>query len=427
MAQLKAVVFSLRNVFFDEEVRRIDETQIAKLINLILHLSSKGIRVILHSNDRWSYTSNDERTIADYLSERTGQDVKYYNKVDFPQMPGKPKKEAIPFILNHENLLANEIIYVGCNDNDWRACINANILFVKANWIKPDSEIPYGFSFDDMAALARFIDICCIQANENELISYKDDYIEFYTLSPFSTFKPSFQAYSDSARSTAKRLTHSAEPDFWLMLLIAKIYFSGLYTEIDRIVTFPGHQPGHGSAVMDEALDVFSKCFRLAYLHDSLVRHTASTKSQTARTTGNTHLLGIYNHLNTLYLTLNPFKFGNIKRYQTNPYKGKTVLLLDDIATAGFSFDAASLLLKRAGAKRVICFSWLKTINTDLRVSMAALPENYPMGIPVLNAQELFPNPAPKTIPYSSIITSNSTGNDMAILFQDFLDWDEAI
>ena len=76
MAQLKAVVFSLRNVFFDEDLKRIDEVQIAKLINLILHLSKKGIRVILHSNDRWSYTANDERTIADVLSERTGQTVK---------------------------------------------------------------------------------------------------------------------------------------------------------------------------------------------------------------------------------------------------------------------------------------------------------------------------------------------------------------
>src|SRR5690606_17923857 len=118
------------------------------------------------------------------------------------------------------------------------------------------------------------------QANQNDLINYKDEHIEYYTLSPFSTYKPQFEAYSASARSTAKKLTQDTEPDFWLMLLIAKIYFSGLYQEIQTIIAFPGHKPGFGNAVMDEALDVFAKCFRMSYLHNALVRHTQSIKSQ---------------------------------------------------------------------------------------------------------------------------------------------------
>ncbi|TMS47689.1 MULTISPECIES: hypothetical protein [Acinetobacter] len=427
MAQLQAVVFSLRNVFFNDADRNIDLQLIGRLIKLIKHLAKKGIKVILHSNDRWYMRRDRQITVADHLSQITGENISYYNTDDFPAMPRKPRAEAIPYILNNEGLAPNEIIYVGCNANDWRACINAKILFIKATWIKSDAEIPYGFSFDDMAALARFIDICCIQANQNDLINYKDEHIEYYTLSPFSTYKPQFEAYSASARSTAKKLTQDAEPDFWLMLLIAKIYFSGLYQEIQTIIAFPGHKIGFGNTVMDEALDVFAKCFRMSYLHNALVRHTQSIKSQTARNQGQSETLGIYNHLNTLMLNRNPIKFGTTKPLVGNPYKGKTILLIDDIATAGYSLDAASLLLKRANAKRVVCFSWLKTINTALQISRQPLPPAYPVFTAINDANRLYPAPNQVYINYQSIMSSAVIGYEMSKLFADFINWDEDI
>lgn len=426
MAQLKSVIFSLRNVFFNEEERKFDNEQLKILVNLIKHLAKKGISVILHSNKCWFMTV-DNITIADYLSELSDQEIKYYNKDDYPLMPSKPRADAIPFILSLENLEPNEIIYVGFNNNDWKACVNSKILFVKANWIKNGDEIPYGFSFDDIAALARFIDICCIQANIHDLISYRDEYIEFYTLSPFSTYKTAFQAYSTSARSTAKKLTHFEEPDFWLMLLIAKIYFSGLYSQINTIITFPGHQPGFGNPIMDEALNVFSKCFRLAYLNNALYRHTTSIKSQTARIQGNQDQLGVYNHLNTLHLNQHPQKYGTPKPLKNNPYKDKTILLIDDIATAGYSFDAACLLLKRAGAKRVICFSWLKTINTSFKISRSPLPLSYPLYSSITNSEDFFSDPDTLEIEYNSIMNSSTAGHEMSKLFENFLTWDETI
>lgn len=427
MANLKAVVFSLRNVFFVEEEKRFDEKKIEQLIKLIKHLAKQGIKVILHSNDRWYMLQHGNITIAQYLSSITGERISYYNKSDFPAMPKKPKADAIPFILDQENLKPNEIIYVGCNRNDWQACINAKILFIKANWLKPDMEIPYGFSFDDIAALARFIDICCIKANTHNLISYIDNDVEFYTLSLYSTYKYQFQAYSASARSTAKKLTQDAEPDFWLMLFISKIYFSGLYREIQTIIAFPGHEVGYGNTVMDETLDIFAKCFRLSYLHDAIIRHTKSVKSQTARTQGNANLLGIYNHLNTLYLNLHPRKYGSNVQLKGNPYKGKNILLVDDIATSGYSFDAAKLLLEKAGASKVICFSWLKTINTPLNISTEPLSKDYNVYSPIRNAQNYYADSKPKQIAFNAIIPSHDIGYEMTRLFTDFLQWNEDI
>ena len=74
MAQLKAVVFSLRNVFFNDQDRQLNEDQLKILINLIIHLAHKGVRVILHSNDRW-FIRDGNKTLATYLSEVTNQEI----------------------------------------------------------------------------------------------------------------------------------------------------------------------------------------------------------------------------------------------------------------------------------------------------------------------------------------------------------------
>ena len=430
MAKLKAVIFSLRNVFFDDRIenKTLDNPYIEKLINLINFLATKNIRVILHTNDFWHLKNDKNISLSAHLESITGQKISYYNRTQYNDMPRKPNADSIPYVLRKENLEQNEVIYIGCNKYDWQACINSKVLFIKATWIFDDADIPYGFGFKDMAALVRFIDICCIQANENEMYYYIDEIISFYTLSPFSTYKPALQVYSASARSTAKQLGAEAEPDFWLMLLISKLYFSGIYLELDAIVSFPGHRVGFGSDVMNEALDIFGKCFRISYLHDAIIRHTQSLKSQNARNSGQSDKLNIYNHLNTLVLNPKPRTLTNKREIKSNyKYKGKNFLLMDDIATAGYSFDAARLLLKAAGAN-VVCMSWLKTINKDLHVSVNPLPKDYPIFSKVTNAEYLYKNNGELVIPYNSMITNRYTaGTSLAELFKKFIDWNEFI
>ncbi|MDC4883610.1 phosphoribosyltransferase, partial [Acinetobacter baumannii] len=152
-----------------------------------------------------------------------------------------------------------------------------------------------------------------------------------------------------------------------------------------------------------------------------------SVKSQTARTQGNANLLGIYNHLNTLYLNLHPRKYGSNVQLKGNPYKGKNILLVDDIATSGYSFDAAKLLLEKAGASKVICFSWLKTINTPLNISTEPLSKDYNVYSPIRNAQNYYADSKPKQIAFSAIIPSHDIGYEMTRLFTDFLQWNEDI
>jgi hypothetical protein len=106
---------------------------------------------------------------------------------------------------------------------------------------------------------------------------------------------------------------------------------------------------------------ILGKCFRKSYLSDLIVRHVTATKSQTARREGKP--LDAKNQLETIHLTRLPLRDDGGKRYKTSPLSsGKTVLVLDDICTEGYSLDAARNFIQQTGAKAILV-SWLKTPN----------------------------------------------------------------
>jgi Phosphoribosyl transferase domain len=98
-----------------------------------------------------------------------------------------------------------------------------------------------------------------------------------------------------------------------------------------------------------------------SYLPDLIVRHTTATKSQTARL--QQRAIDHRNQLETIHLTKNPLRGDSGKRYSGKALRsGKTVLVLDDICTEGFSLDAAWCFIQQAGAKAILV-AWLKTPN----------------------------------------------------------------
>jgi hypothetical protein len=188
-----------------------------------------------------------------------------------------------------------------------------------------------------------------------------DNGLDFYALAPFSTMKPEHTMYSEDARAAAKH--GQGHPDFWIGAIVSTLYFSGVCHSVNFICTYPGHRAGSGNAVMNESMDILGKCFRAKYLPDMILRHTTAIKSQGARNSGTPidHL----NQLNTICLNKTPAK-GPGTTYKHSPLTvGKTVLLIDDICTRGYSLESARAYIEQTGAK-VIMAAWLKTINTDI-------------------------------------------------------------
>lgn len=108
MAELKAVVFSVRNVFFNDSTRQFDDYQISRLIKLIQYLATKNIKVIFHSNDRWHITRDKSISIAQHLAQLSGEEISYYNPIDHVGMPRKPFKASVEYLLRNEGLSTNE-------------------------------------------------------------------------------------------------------------------------------------------------------------------------------------------------------------------------------------------------------------------------------------------------------------------------------
>jgi hypothetical protein len=355
MSKLKGVIFSVEDTLVPQG--SIEEKMFADVTKLVSYLLSINIKVSVFTNRLWTVGEN-KTPLEEALKLRWGDTFTYYCGQDDEEIPKKPSAVATEYVLEKMNLDSSEVIYIGSSENDMRTAVNGKLLFLRATWWA--NKTNYGFEFDSPKSIARYIDTFCLREHLwCHEIQTKD--FRFYALAPFSTMKPEYTLYSEDARKAAKHgLGH---PDFWTSALFSSLYFSGIHKEIDYITTYPGHEKGSGNVIMEEAGSVFAKCFRKTYIPDLIIRHKKALKSQTARNNG--VAIDHLNQLNTIKLNENPTKNAKNK-FKTSPLKkGKTVLLIDDICTRGYSLESARAYIEKTGAK-VIMASWLKTINTDI-------------------------------------------------------------
>jgi hypothetical protein len=353
LPKLKGIIFSVEDTLLPQGA--VDIGIFAEVDKLVKYLRSVSVEFVVYTNRHWIVGGTD--SLEARLKEKWG-DFSYYCRADNGDVPGKPQKAAVDYVLAQKGWDATEVLYLGASENDMRTAVNGGLLFLRATWWANKSD--YGFEFDTPKDVARFVDTFCLREHF-WCHQIKDDNFEFYSLAPYSTYKPEYTLYSADARAAAKHgLGH---PDFWVGALVTSLYFTGIHRRIDYIAVYPGHEAGSGNAIMDEPISVYGKCFRKAYIPDLIVRHTTALKSQTARNKG--EFLDHLNQLNTIHLCKTPAR-GAGKVYKRSPLgKGKTVLLLDDICTNGYSIESARAYIEQTGAK-VIMATWLKTINTDI-------------------------------------------------------------
>lgn len=340
--KLKCVVFGDRDVIKDDN-------QLPEFKRLIRFLVDKNIKPIILSNDM-----TGERLLLEAQLKRDFPQLTWYITAR-DNVPKKPKPEAIKFILDRLKIEPKQAIYVGNSDIDMKTAANSKLLFLNATWYGENTD--YGFKFPTPQEIARFIDIFCLR---DYLWAYhiSNQGLEYYALGIYGTYEDKYKSYSDDAREAAK--FGRGHPDFWIKYLLSTVYLSGLHERIDYIAPYPGHQQGSTPTVMEETIVTFAKCCRKKYLKDLIVRHNNATKSAYARKDGKT--IDHFNQLNTIYLNPTPVQNVEGKRYKKFPLNSeKTVLVIDDFCTQGFSLEAARNFIEKTGAK-VILISLLKTI-----------------------------------------------------------------
>lgn len=405
MSKLKGVILSIEDVLVRQgEGEPKTFRQVTKLIR---YLQSREIELVVMTNRQWT-VDNRARSLVDALKEVWGE-FTYLCRATDSSIPAKPRAEAVEYVLNRMSWNRNEVLYIGASENDMQTAVNGNLLFLRATWYANKTD--YGFEFDSPKDIARFIDTFCLREHLwcHEV---KDGSFEYYALAPFSTMKPEYTLYSQDARDAAKHgLGH---PDFWVGAIVSSLYFSGIYQRINYIAVYPGHKAGSGNAVMNDAMAIFGKCFRKNYLPDLILRHTTAQKSQTARNNG--IALDHLNQLNTISLNKAPQKTATA-RYKNPPLgKGKTVLVIDDICTRGYSLEAARTFIEQTGSNAILV-SWLKTINTDI-VQLAPFNKFDPY-----KKTEFRNHVAAKVHSYRDNLVDHMAPGELDEIFKSYKDW----
>ncbi|HEJ0402943.1 TPA: phosphoribosyl transferase [Serratia marcescens] len=406
MSKIKGVILSVEDTLLPEG--KVDRKIFEEVDKLIRYFRSKKIEFVVFTNRAWVY-GNEKVPLENVLRDRWG-DFTYLCRAKDRTIPGKPTRDATQYVLDLMGWESTQTLYIGASENDMQTAVNGNLLFLRAIWWANKTD--YGFEFSSPKDIARFIDTFCLREHLwcHEI---HDGDFNFYALAPFSTMKEEYTLYSADARDAAKHGT--GHPDFWVGALVSSLYFSGVHEKINYVAVYPGHKAGHGNVVMDEAISIFGKCFRKNYIKDLIVRHKESIKSQTARNKNISidHL----NQLNTIHINQYPLR-NEKTRYKNSPLnRGKTVLLIDDITTRGYSFESARAYIEQTGAK-VILVSWLKTINTDISMLKPYEPFN-----PYV--QNIFTNAeVAKVHSYKENIVDSLAPAELTKMFRSYKNWD---
>ncbi|MDD1827358.1 phosphoribosyl transferase [Photobacterium sp. ZSDE20] len=408
--QLKGVILSVEDTIMN--MGDINQDVFREVEKLMAFFKLRGITPVLLANRERTITNSEtgqRRDLYDALDDHFKELVIFTRQRD-AKVPPKPRAAATEYVLNEMGWESNEVVYIGSNDDDMRTAVNGNILFLRATWYIDNTD--YGFKFSEPKEVARFIDTLCLREHfwSHKII---DGDFEYYALAPFSTFKEEFRKYSENARAAAK--FGQGDVDFWLGALVTSMYFTGIHKRIDYIAAYPGHQAGVDNDKMNTDLLTFGKCFRKNYLHNLIERHTTALKSQTARIQGVD--LDHHNQLNTIRLNQLPTRNYN-QQYTRSPLgRGKTVLLVDDICTKGWSLDTARKYIEKTNSKTIMV-TWLKTIN-----------RNYCTIGDLGNFNPYQPNtftnvPMAQEYNYNTYLIDTNASEELGEQLEQFLNWD---
>jgi hypothetical protein len=352
---LKAVLIGPRGTIYKDG--KAQTNLLEDLIVFIRRMFDLGVHVGLWSRHSITYTHQGQsESVENFLSRRTGITVPFY-RAGAGNLPIRRRGGSAMPIFQHLGVQPHEAILVGNDDEDMYAGVNNRLLLVRPEWYLGEHE--YGFKVSSISELARFCELFGLRQHPI-FWGVDDGNLHVRSMGPFSTTaNPDFAMFSADARAVAKY--DAGERQFWFLMILSSLYFSGLMHQVDFMTPFPGHNPNSISEVrkgLDALLTTLGKCFRKDYLPDLIVRHQAAIKSQTATLDQKT----FRNQLNTLHLNR------RARRYDREPPKsdvrlsGKQVLVVDDFCTNGRSLDVARAYIEAAGGTAVL-FSWLKTVN----------------------------------------------------------------
>lgn len=316
------------------------------LLQLLNSLPNMGIQLAVASNGSRTQITNRFRSAGAALPSLiiTPQETR----------TRKPSPEFVFMIQRQTGVKLEEIAYLGDDDKtDIFCAINAGVLPFAATYSNPNMQ--YGLLVSQPKTLFDFLRSYGVQNAPYFGWSYRGHCMDTHTTVDVRVLVDDHQgltaAFKTVLKDQGEYLVGSKKIPLQSLLflyLVSQIYLSGLSGQIDLITTYPGHRANSRNKLLEGYSREMARTFKDRFIPDLLVRHSDAPESKRQGDNRN-----IFDQFRTI--RVNP-------EYQI---QGKTILVLDDFTTYGFSLETARRMLIQAGAKYVVGLGIAKFRNAQ--------------------------------------------------------------
>jgi len=264
----------------------------------------------------------------------------------------KGSPEWVSLTCSKLGLNRNELIYVGDSELDMLTAVNSRIIYFNAEWSNPGYK--YGLPLSSPALLPSIIknffmkkhlwywtvDSKDLRGNPvcaRALIRKRDIGV--------GSFKDDLLVWTKYERDC--KLGSLTMSEFVFYHLLGSLYLDGTYSSVDSVTLVPGHA-GNYNPLIQNSMERITRLFRETFLPSLLLRYKTAKKSSFTRASGESP--GFQNQISTMCLLCAP-------KVRSKAIENKTILIIDDFITEGFTTEWARNLLFNANAKKVISVS----------------------------------------------------------------------
>lgn len=256
----------------------------------------------------------------------------------------KPSPQYVYVIRDLAGVELNEIVYVGDDDTTDTFCaINAGVLPLTAKYSTSDRPKDYGLSVSSPSKLEDYIKIFAKQNAPYFGWVYQDNSHKVDIRALFGDqggLKHTLKTVLKEQQDLKIGSNNVSVTMILFLYFMTQFYMSGVAAQVGIVTVYPGHTKNSNNQVLSAYLSRISKMFRKdRFFQDLLIRHQDAPKSQFQGAARN-----IFDQFRTIHV--NP-------KYR-DTIQDKTVLVLDDFTTAGYSLETARQMLLQAGASKVI-------------------------------------------------------------------------
>ena len=260
-----------------------------------------------------------------------------------PRAKGKIIKDLIE--LNKANgLHSSDVIILGANNDDLYMATNSQTLLIRCKWVNDlgDRIVKYGVPLNYTKSIPQTVRYLNDEAPWH--FRYESPFQDVFAVTKAGTKTESeadFLGLIENLRRCLKDGDKTHHKPF-LLHFLSSLYATEAFREVDVWGYYPSSNSANdGSEVMAQFCEHARTIFKKRSDGPLLIRHKAVGK----RHLGSGDRLDTSDQLDSIHL--NPAYERKIK--------GKTVAILDDYLTYGVSFGVSAALLKKAGAKKVLC------------------------------------------------------------------------